>query len=57
MQLTEEIISIIWPWIEYMEDDPQEYRTLNALEVQSLQLTLLKVVEMLRIATSPAQES
>ncbi len=56
-ELIEEVISLLWPICEYAEDDPQSYREFNEQEVQMMQLTLLKVIEMLRTLIEDTKES
>jgi hypothetical protein len=57
MHLAEECISILWPWVQYAESDPQDYRMFEGEEVQALQLDLLRVIEMLRLAAGATKES
>ncbi len=56
-ELIEEVIAMIWPICEYAEDDPQSYRCFNEQEVQMMQLTLLKAIEMLRTLIGDTKES
>ncbi len=55
--LIEEAISLLWPIVQYAEDEPQEYRSFNPEEVQMMQFTLLKVIELLRLCIEDTKES
>lgn len=56
-EIIEEVIALIWPICEYAESDPQDYREFNSEEVQMMQLTLLKAIEMLKMMIGETKES